>query len=65
MASNVNLLNSKNAGSEEGPLPRILVANTEIAMLVVSEHTGGISNVWLHCPLIHAEAKIITELHVL
>ena len=34
-------------------------------MLLKLEHTEGISNMWLHCPLVHAETEIVTESHVL
>ena len=55
----------KRTVSEEGPSPRTFVANTVINMLLKLEQVEAISNMWLHCPLVHAEAEIVTESHVL
>jgi hypothetical protein len=61
-------LNSKGIGSEVGPSPRTFDANTVINIDVILSkltHAEGISNVWLHCPLVHADAGIVTESHLL
>ena len=50
---------------DEGPSPSTLVAKTVIVMLVKSEH-AEVSNMWLHCPLMHAdsEVEIVTQSHI-
>ena len=51
-----------------GPSPRMLVANTVINMPVpiTLEHVDDkISNMWLHCPLIHVKAEIVIRSHAL
>jgi hypothetical protein len=52
-----------------GPSPRTFDANTVIitigVILFKLTHAEGISNMWLHCPLIHSDAGIITESHLL
>ena len=32
-------------------------------MLFKLKHAEGISKMWLHCPLVQAEAEIVTESH--
>ena len=65
LVSKFNLLNATVTGREGGPSPSTLVANAITIMLVKLEHTDlEVSNMWLHCPLVHAEAEIATESHV-
>ena len=60
-----SLLNSRRIGTERGPSPSIFDANIVIIIPLKLEHIEGISNAWLHCPLVHAEARIVTRSHVL
>ena len=49
-----------------GPSPRMLVANIVIVILDILEHTpsDGISNMWLHFPVVQVKAEIIAESHI-